>query len=69
MTDKWIQEAIEKPGSLREYIRRKYGKRAFTSKGTIKVTYLRKLLRSKTVDEKTKRRARLALTLRKLRKR
>jgi hypothetical protein len=26
----WIQEAIERPGSLRSYVRRKYGSRGFT---------------------------------------
>ncbi|MEM3896167.1 MAG: capsid protein VP2 [Archaeoglobaceae archaeon] len=67
--EKWIQKAIKDPGSLREYVMRKYGSEGFTEKGTIKVEILRKLAKSPHVSEKTKRRARLALTLRKLRKR
>ncbi|MHA1829057.1 MAG: hypothetical protein ACTSX6_10480 [Candidatus Heimdallarchaeaceae archaeon] len=63
--ERWIQEAIEKPGSLRNYVKRKYGKRGFTRRGTIKVKILRKLAKKKG---KVGRRARLALTLRKLRK-
>jgi len=59
----WIQEAIEKPGALRRYVKREYGKRGFTKRGTIRVKVLRKLAKKKGV---TGRRARLALTLRKL---
>jgi len=68
MPEKWIQKAIKKKGALRQYVRRKYGNRAFTKKGTIKVGILKKLLKDKSVSETTKRRVRLALTLRKLRR-
>jgi len=61
----WIQRAIEKPGALTRTVKRKYGKKGFTRRGTIKVEVLRKLAKRKGV---TGRRARLALTLRKLRK-
>ena len=61
----WIQEAIKKPGALKRQIRAKYGKRAFTKKGTIKVEFLR---RAAKAGGKIGRRARLALTLRKLRR-
>jgi len=61
----WIQRAIEKPGALTRTVKRKYGKRGFTRRGTIKVEVLRELAKRKGV---TGRRARLALTLRKLRK-
>jgi len=61
----WIQEAIEKPSALRRYVKRKYGKRGFTRRGTIKVSVLRRLAKRKGI---TGRRARLALTLRKLRR-
>jgi len=61
----WIQRAIERPGALTRTVKRKYGKRGFTRRGTIKVEVLRELAKRKGV---TGRRARLALTLRKLRK-
>jgi len=67
----WIQEAIEKPGSLRAYVKRKYGKRGFTrspktGKPVIKRKVLVKLAKRK---DTIGRRARLALTLRRLRRR
>jgi len=62
---KWIQKAIKKPGSLRAYVKREYGSKGFTKRGTIKVSVLRELAKKKG---KTGRRARLALTLRELRK-
>lgn len=70
MTRYWIQEAIEKKGSLRSYVKRKYGKRGFTKspktgKPVIRKEVLQKLSKKKgTIG----RRARLALTLRKLRR-
>lgn len=60
----WIQYAIKKPGALRRAVRQKYGKRAF--KNGIKVKYLRLLAKKKG---KVGRRARLALTLRRLARR
>ena len=63
----WIQKAIKKPGSLRAYVKRKYGKRGFTEKGTIRVEVLRRLKKHK--NPTIRRRAVLALTLRKLAKR
>jgi len=62
---RWIQEAIKKPGALRAYIKRRYGKRGFTERGTIKTKILRRLAKKKGRIGK---RARLALTLKKLRK-
>ena len=63
---RWIQKAIKHPGSLRKYVKRMYGSSGFTKRGTIKVSVLRELSeRNDTIG----RRARLALTLRKLRKR
>jgi len=37
----WIQEAIERPGRVRRYLKRVYGDRAFTKDGKIKPKYLR----------------------------
>lgn len=66
MTRYWIQKAIKRPGALRAYVKRKYGKKGFTKKGTIKTEVLRELAEK---PGSVGRRARLALTLRRLRKR
>lgn len=58
MVKKWIQKAIKKPGSLRKTLGVKAGK-------TIPVAKLRKAAKGNGVTAK---RARLALTLRKMRK-
>ena len=62
---KWIQKAIKRPGALRSYVKRHYGSKGFTKRGTIKVSILRKLARK---PGKVGKRARLALTLRGFRK-
>jgi len=60
MAKKWIQKAVSKnPGALRKSLKAKKGK-------TIPVSKLRKAAKSK--NTKLARRARLALTLRKMRK-
>lgn len=61
----WIGEAIRKEGALRATVKRRYGARGFTKRGTIKPDVLRKLAKEKGV---TGQRARLAKTLRKLKK-
>ncbi|RSN72439.1 hypothetical protein [Candidatus Methanodesulfokora washburnensis] len=63
--NRWIQKAITKPGALRSYVKRKYGKKGFTEKGTIKKSLLQKLAKRKDTIGK---RARLALTLHRVRK-
>lgn len=65
MTKKWIKEAIKKPGALRATVQRRYGKRGFTKKGTIKPEIKRKLAKEPGVTGK---RARLSLTLQRLRR-
>ena len=62
----WIQRAIKRPGALRAYVKKYYGKRGFTKKGTIKVEVLMELAKR---PDKIGQRARLALTLRRFRKR
>jgi len=57
----WIQEAIEKPGALIATVKRRFGRKGFTERGTIKVELLHKLAKKKGV---TGFRARLALKLR-----
>lgn len=69
----WIQRAVEgNKGKLREDIQEDYGKEGFTKRGTIKVSTLKKASKHKTPklkkDSKMAKRARLALTLRGLRK-
>jgi len=66
MVRRWIQKAIKHPGALRAYVRRRFGRRGFTKRGTIKVSILRKLAKRKG---RIGRRARLALTLRRLSRR
>jgi len=61
MPRKWIGKAIRKPGALRSYVKRKYGAKGFTKRGTIKVSILRDLANE---PGKTGQRARLALRLR-----
>lgn len=65
MGKKFIQKAIKKPGALKQTVQRRYGKRGFTQRGTIKAEILSKLAREKGVTGK---RARLAQTMRKLKK-
>ena len=65
MVRKWIQHAIKKEGALTRYVRQHYGEKGFTKDGKIKVEILRELSKKKG---KTGQRARLALTLRKLRR-
>ena len=68
--DYWIQEAIERKGSLKGYVKRKYGKRGFTkSRKTGRPVIKRKVLVRLSKKKGTiGKRARLALTLRRLRK-
>ena len=68
----WIGRAIREPGALRRYVQREWGSQGFTKRGTIRVSILRSLAEGrgregKRVTLKTRRRARLALTLRELR--
>jgi len=65
MTRYWIQKAVKRKGALRAHMKRKYGSKAFTSKGTIKREYLEKEAKEPGTTGK---RARLAITLRKVRK-
>jgi hypothetical protein len=60
----WISEAIEKPGSYRASVKRRYGKRAFTSQGTIKQEII---TRDAKKSGRIGKQARLARTLKGLR--
>lgn len=65
MTDnKWIQEAIQKPGRVKRYLKRKYGDVAFTKDGKIKLSYIRKALKE-CEDPSLRAALRLAIRLKK----
>jgi len=42
---KWIQKGVKREGRVRDYLRRVYGAKAFTKRGTIKTEYLNKAIR------------------------
>ncbi len=42
--DEWIQKAIKRKGRAHRYLLRLYGKKAFDSKGDIKMEYLMKAI-------------------------
>ncbi|MGC9106827.1 MAG: hypothetical protein ACP5IE_01365 [Infirmifilum sp.] len=64
----WIQRAIKHPGALRRYVKRKYGDKGFNKRGAIKREVLLKLAKH-AKNPTIRRRAQLALTLRRLSKR
>jgi len=52
---RWIRGAVERPGRVRRYLRRKYGDKAFKRDGTIKVTYIDRALRQPQFKRRLKR--------------
>jgi len=75
MVKKWIQQAKLKKGALTDYcknnrsrLRKKYGEDPFTKHGTIRASTLRKMAKDKHLSLKTRKRANLALSLRKMKK-
>ncbi len=45
MAKRWIQKAIKRRGRIHKYLERKYGKRAFTRNGKIKMSYINRAIR------------------------
>lgn len=45
---KWERKAVKHPGRVTRYMKRKYGSKAFTKKGTIKMKYLQKAIKETT---------------------
>ena len=45
MPRRWIQHAIKRPGRVRRYLMRVYGKRAFTRDGEIRQKYVNMAIR------------------------
>jgi len=66
-SDLWIQEAVKRPGRVRAYMKRKYGRRAFTKTGKIKTSYLRKAAKE-TKSRSLRSALNLAIRLKKMRK-
>lgn len=63
----WIQRAVKRPGRVRSYMKRKYGRRAFTKSGEIKTSYLRKAAKE-TKSRSLKSALLLAIRLKRMRK-
>jgi hypothetical protein len=63
----WIQKAVKRPGRVRSYMKRKYGRRAFTKSGEIKTSYLRKAAKE-TKNRSLKSALLLAIRLKRMRK-
>jgi hypothetical protein len=63
----WIQKAIKRPGRVRAYMKRRYGKRAFTKSGEIKVSYLRRAAKE-TKNRSLRSALLLAIRLKRMRK-
>ena len=42
--EKWVQEAIQRPGRVRNYLKRVYGDKAFNKDGSIKMSYIDKAI-------------------------
>jgi hypothetical protein len=45
MARKWIQKAVKRPGRVRRYLVRRYGRRALTKDGEINHRYLLRAIR------------------------
>jgi hypothetical protein len=65
--DLWIQEAVKRPERVRSYMKRKYGKRAFTKSGKIKKSYLHRAVKE-TKSRSLRSALLLALRFRKMKK-
>jgi len=63
----WIQRAIKRPGRVRAYMKRRYGKRAFTKSGEIKMSYLRRAVKE-TKNRSLKSALLLAIRLKRMRR-
>jgi hypothetical protein len=63
----WIQGAVKRPGRVKRYMMRRYGKRAFTKSGEIKTSYLRKAAK-KTKSRSLRSALLLAIRLKRIRR-
>jgi len=63
----WIQKAVKRPGRVKRYMKRKYGKKAFTKSGEIKMSYLRKAAKE-TKNRSLKSALLLAIRLKRMRR-
>lgn len=60
---RWIKGAIKRPGAFTKYMRGRYGSKAFTGRGTIKLAYIDKVIRDPNVSARVHKQAVLARTL------
>jgi hypothetical protein len=63
----WIQRAIKRPGRVKAYMKRRYGNRAFTKSGEIKMSYLRRAAKE-TKNRSLRSALLLAIRLKKMRR-
>jgi hypothetical protein len=63
----WIQEAVKRPSRVRSYMKRRYGRKAFTKTGKIKISYLQKAAKQ-TKNKSLKSALLLAARLKKMKK-
>lgn len=60
---RWIKGTIKRPGAFTAYMRRRYGQKAFTARGTIKMSYVDKVINDPNVSSRVHKQAVLARTL------
>lgn len=60
---KWIKGAIKRPGAFRSYMKRRYGNAAFKADGTLKSSYVQKVISDPRVSSRVHKQAVLARTL------
>jgi hypothetical protein len=62
----WIQKAHFKKGTMRAYVKNKYGASGFNKDGTLKMSILEEIKNDPTVQDKTRKRAIAAITLKRI---
>ena len=55
MGRKWLHKAIRRPGRVKRYLARKYGRKAFTKDGEVKQEYVHKAIRDLKMRPRRKR--------------
>lgn len=67
MSRKWIPKNIDE-GAFKAYMKRRFGKAAFNKDGTLKVSYINKVLKDPKTPTKRKRQAALAKAFKRISK-
>lgn len=63
---RWIQQAGLKKGTMRVYVKNRYGSKGFNKDGTLKISVLQEIADDPAVHSKTRKRAVLAINLKKI---